>query len=124
MNTHTNTSTRAAAALAAAALLAFLAGCAGTATVADTSVKPRSLSDVTAPQNLRQAIEADRPAAAEVPSLSVPNLRQAMEADRPAPAEVPSLSVPNLRQAIEADRGPDAVGTAPFNLRQLMESDH
>jgi len=58
-----------------------------------------------------------------VPSLPVPNLRQAMEADRRA-AVVPSLPVPNLRQAMEADRGPSEVSTAPFNLRQLMESDH
>lgn len=112
-----NTITRAAAALAAAALFAPLAGCAGTATEADSSLEQRS-------ENLRQAIEADRPAA-DLPDLPVPNLRQAIEADRPA-VDVPSSPppVPNLRQAIEADREPGAVVTVPFNLRQLMESDH
>jgi hypothetical protein len=113
-----NTETRTAAALAAAALLALLAGCAGTAEEADHSSEQRS-------GNLRQAIEADRPAA-DLPSLPVPNLRQAIEADRPAADDLPSSPAPvrNLREAIEADQDPAAAVTVPFNLRQLMESDH
>jgi hypothetical protein len=119
---NTNTRTRAAVAFATAAVLASLAGCAGTATTADTSVEQGPAGQLARPDNLRQAIEADRPRQM-LPSLPVPNLRQAIEADRRVQL-LPSSPVPNLRQAIEADRGTGAGDVPPVSIRQLMEADH
>jgi hypothetical protein len=85
---------------------------------------------LSAPDNLRQAIEADREAVV-VQDAAGPTLRQRIEADRAA--EVPTgtttpaptgRSAPTLRQLIEGDRVADvSAGTAAPTLRQLIEAD-
>jgi len=83
---------------------------------------------LSAADNLRQAIEADREAAV-VQDAAGPTLRQRIEADRAAevattPPAPTGRSAPTLRQLIEADRAADVPpGTAAPTLRQQMEAD-
>jgi hypothetical protein len=75
------------------------------------------------PRNLRQLLEADRTIESSAEQGARPpreNLRQRLEADVPSSP----TPLPNLRQLVEADQDPGAVVDVPFNLRQLMESDH
>ncbi len=77
---------------------------------------------LSARDNLRQAIEADR-VAEEPAGTAAPPLRQVMEADRVAEEPV-ETAPPTLRQLMEDDGVAEASAeTASPTLRQLIEAD-
>jgi hypothetical protein len=133
MNTTKNTRSAAAAAILLGSVLVLTpftahASQTGTATTMMPTGPDIALS---ATDNLRQLMEADR--AQEVsPITADKTLRQLIEEDR-APEVVPSSAEKTLRQLMEEDRAPEAAipllpptevpSTADKTLRQLMEED-